>query len=174
MFEPHDEVCRVLDELRRGATPPEIPEEPQLAPETLLEENRDRLAWLEQLLAEMPAGEQRPIALSVAAKAARTAVPRFTEQAADEAAAYVEGYPMPGLPLGDVGDRAARWLAVRYGGTGVRAEIRSRLAALAEAAREEVPAAAAALAALAGEPASADPARDELWLELVRTVVVQR
>jgi hypothetical protein len=161
MLEPDEELERILAE-RRAEVPPGPPPTLEEEDEELeLGELREPLRALEQALAQ-GAGDE--LALAVAAQAVAAAAP-FRERAAEDAAAYVASFPMPGKPLGDVDERAARWLAQRYGTPARRARVRRAVASLADAAPADFPRAAAALAALD---------EDELWSSVARAIVADR
>jgi hypothetical protein len=164
MLEPDEELERILAE-RRAEVPPGPPpalEEDDEDPE--LGEQREPLHALEEALAQGAGDELRELALAVAAQAVATAAP-FRERAAEDAAAYVASFPMPGKPLGDVDERAARWLAERYGTPARRARVARAVAVLADSALPDFPRAAAALAAVD---------EDELWSSVARAIVADR
>jgi len=78
---------------------------------------------------------------------------------------FLANFPPMSLPLGDVDQRAARWLAQLLDSDATRARLRDLLAELAETSREEYPFAAAQLTAwAAGEP-PANPTEDLPWVQ---------
>jgi hypothetical protein len=113
----------------------------------------DQVALLEDELTRARPEERRARALPIAAAA----------------------IPVLDLDEGEVGEAVSRflreesesWLARRLGTDERRRAMRRALGRLADAGSEEFPLATAAVTALLAEPMPADPAEDDLWVNLV-------
>ena len=121
-------------------------------------ETAEGLAWLESLASGLV-----PIAgLDVAATL-------------EYARVYVDNFPAFSRPLGDLDERAARWLAQLLDVGEIRARLRRLLSVLAEAWAEACPQASAQVIRWAEAPVPADPTQDEPWMRallvLARTQV---
>lgn len=113
---------------------------------------------VDEAVRALPEGERRASAVQAAIVARRDAAVR--EQEATEAA---RAHPL---------DRAA---AVRALATDERrAAVRLRLGRLSRLARTSMPELAAELSTLAGEAPPADPAEDDVWLEVARALLDSR
>lgn len=77
---------------------------------------------------------------------------------------FLANFPPMSLPLGDVDQRAARWLAQLLDVGSTRVRLRDLLAELAETSREEYPFAAAQLSGWAAGPPPANPTEDRPWV----------
>jgi hypothetical protein len=88
---------------------------------------------------------------------------------------YVDNFPAFSRPLGDVDERAARWLAQLLDVGEIRARLRRLLSVLAEAWAEACPQASAQVIRWAEAPVPVDPTQDEPWMRallvLARTQV---
>ena len=135
-----------------------------------VQRNQDRVAELEDALAETPRAQHRAMALRLAPLALPAVA--IDDEAAAEAIAET---------LGDVAfDPGAREADFRTSGAEFiralatderRADMRRSLAGLAEVCADDFPRAAAALRELVAEPVPDDPADDELWAHLVTCYV---
>jgi len=134
---------------------------------------RELLKELEELLRQAPSDEARQIVLPVAAAVA-PAMGIDLQQAADEAAAYLESFPVPGRAVVDVADMASRWLALRLASDDRRARLRQGLSLLSQAWSAEFPVASQVLTDLVAEPVPDDPGQDDLWVALARAIVVEQ
>ena len=88
----------------------------------------------------------------------------------DYANVYVANFPPFGLPLGDVDQRAARWLAQLLDTGDVRTTLRKILAELADTWEDIHPRGAAQVRNWAGAPVPSDPTRDAPWLRAMLTL----
>ena len=110
-------------------------------------ESPEGLAWLESLASGLV-----PLAgLDVAATL-------------DYAKVYVDNFPAFSRPLGDVDERAARWLAQLLDVGEIRPRLRTLLSALAAAWEEACPRASAQVIRWAEAPVPVDPTQDEPWM----------
>jgi len=121
-------------------------------------ESAEGLAWLESLTSGLV-----PLAgLDVAATL-------------EYAKVYVDNFPAYSRPLGDVDERAARWLAQLLDVGEIRARLRRLLSVLAEAWAEACPQASAQVIRWAETSVPVDPTQDEPWIRallvLARTQV---
>ena len=121
-------------------------------------ETTEGLAWLESLTSGLV-----PLAgLDVAATL-------------DYARVYMDNFPAFSRPLGDVDERAARWLAQLMDVGEIRGRLRRLLPVLAEAWAEACPRASAQVIRWAEPPVPVDPTQDEPWMRallvLARTQV---
>ena len=85
-------------------------------------------------------------------------------QALAHATTFIENFPIYGLPLGDVDERAGRWLAQLLDTGSIRQDYRAAFAALAGVWVAEHPQAADRARAWAELPRPEDPREDVPWL----------
>ena len=124
---------------------------------------RETLAAFEEWLDGAPGVES---AIPLASGWALSAAGLDLDTAAREARLYIDAYPIEGRVIGDLDARAARWLAARLGQVQAKPAdrlpaVRRSIRALAEAAENEFPQAAASLRGVANEVSD-----DQLWYEL--------
>lgn len=77
---------------------------------------------------------------------------------------FIDNFPIYGLPLGDVDERAANWLAQLLDTGTVRSDYRSLFDALAEAWQGTHPEAASRVRAWVADPMAPDPRQDTAWV----------
>ena len=142
----------------------------RLVAELLQVDTSDLLSVTEELLQESSPDERAGLALPLVAVVAPELDVDLV-QAGDDAAAYLESFPVPGRAVVDLADQAARWLALRLATDERRLRLREALEALATEHAAEYPLTAAALRELLSEPPASDPRQDELWVGLTRAVV---
>lgn len=128
--------------------------------------NYERMAELEQTLAEAPLAAHRRLALPVAA-AASLAADVGDEEAATAIARFVFSLPPDREPARKEFDRQTARLARTLATDKRRRNVRASLAELARISADEFPLASAALEQLLAEPMPKDPAKDDLWVSLV-------
>ena len=87
----------------------------------------------------------------------------------------MDNFPPFSRPLGDVDERAARWLAQLLDVGAIRTTLRTLMVALARAFEELYPSAASQVTRWAEAPLPDDPTQDEPWMRalvvLARTQV---
>jgi len=93
----------------------------------------------------------------------------------DYAKVYMDNFPPFSLPLGDVDERAARWLAQLLDVGAIRTTLRALMVALAGACEESCPRASSQVTRWAEAPVPEDPTQDGPWMRalavLARTQV---
>lgn len=93
----------------------------------------------------------------------------------DYAKVYIDNFPPFSLPLGDVDERAARWLAQLLDVGAIRTTVRALMVALAAACEESYPRASSQVTRWAEAPVPGDPTQDGPWMRalavLARTQV---
>src|SRR5262249_14104864 len=93
----------------------------------------------------------------------------------DYAKVYMDNFPPFSLPLGDVDERAARWLAQLLDVGAIRTTLRGLMVALAGAWEESCPRASSQVTRWAEAPVPEDPTQDGPWMRalavLARTQV---
>jgi hypothetical protein len=77
---------------------------------------------------------------------------------------FLENFPIYGLPLGDVDQRAAAWLAQLLDTASIRRDYRALFRRLADSWNDQYPRAAGQLRDWSAKPAAPDPRQDELWM----------
>jgi len=82
----------------------------------------------------------------------------------DYAKVYMDNFPPFSRPLGDVDERAARWLAQLLDVGAIRTTLRALMVALAGAFEEPYPRASSQVARWAEEPVPDDPTQDRRWM----------
>lgn len=82
----------------------------------------------------------------------------------DYAKVYVDNFPPFSRPLGDVDERAARWLAQLLDVGAIRTTLRTLMVALARACEESYPRASYQLTRWAEAPVPEDPTQDGPWM----------
>ena len=91
------------------------------------------------------------------------------------AGVFIDNFPSFSLPLGDVDERATRWLAQLLDMGTIRPTLRRTLLDLADAWEEGHPRAASRLRSWSDAPPPSDPTQDQPWMQallpLVRTQV---
>lgn len=123
--------------------------------------NYDRMAELEQALADAPPAAHRRLTLSVAA-AASLAADVGDLEAAKAIAHFVFSLPPDPQAAPKKFDRATARLARTLATDERRRNVRASLAELARGSADEFPLATAALERLLAEPVPKDPAKDDL------------
>jgi len=86
------------------------------------------------------------------------------DEALGNAHLFVINFPLPGMALGDVDQRAARWLAQLLDTTAVRRQLRRLLSGLAEVWERDRPGAAAVVRSWSAGDPPADPTQDRPWM----------
>jgi len=130
--------------------------------------NRDheRMAELERALERAPQTRRRHLTLPIAATAS-LAADIGDEEAAKAVAAYALSTAASRRPSRKQRGRATTHLARSLATDERRRAVRAALGELAELSAEEFPLASLALRELLAEPVPDDPAKDELWVNLV-------
>jgi len=128
--------------------------------------NHERMAELERALEHTPRARRRRLTLPIAA-AASLAADVGDEEAAKAVAAYAFSVSASRRPSRKQRDRATARLASSLATNERRRAVRASLAELAELSAEEFPLASLALQELLAEPVPDDPAKDELWVNLL-------
>jgi hypothetical protein len=128
--------------------------------------NYERMAELEQTLAEAPPAAHRHLSLPVAA-AASLAADVGDLEAAKAITEFVVSLPPDPETARKTFDRATARLARTLATDKRRRDVRASLAELARGSAEEFPVASAALERLLAEPIPKDAAKDDLWVSLV-------
>ncbi len=128
--------------------------------------NYERMADLEQALADAPPAAQRRLTLPMAA-AASLAADVGDLEAATAIAEFVVSLPPDPETARKAFDRATARLARRLATDKRRRQVRTSLTELARGSAEEFPVASAALERLLAEPIPKDAAKDDLWVSLV-------
>jgi hypothetical protein len=128
--------------------------------------NYERMAELEQALADAPPAAHRRLTLRVSV-AATLAAGIGDEEAANAIARYVFSLPANAKADSKQLNRANAQLARTLATEGGRRKVRASLAELAQVSADEFPLSSAALQRLLAEPIPKDPAKDELWVRLV-------
>ena len=82
----------------------------------------------------------------------------------DYAKVYVDNFPPFSRPLGDVDERAARWLAQLLDVGAIRTTLRTLMVVLARACEESYPRASSQVARWAEAPVPEDPTQDGPWM----------
>ena len=80
---------------------------------------------------------------------------------------FLENFPIYGLPLGDVDQRAARWLSQLLDTGSIRSDYRDHFRSLAQVWDASYPLAAEQLRSWSAGPPPADPRQDEPWLQVM-------
>jgi hypothetical protein len=128
--------------------------------------NHERVAELERALERAPRTKHRRLTLPIVGVAS-LAADVGDEEAAKAVAEYAFMLSMTRRPSRKHHDRAAARLAVRLATDERRRSVRASLAEVAELSADEFPLASSALQELLSEPFPHDPAKDEIWINLV-------
>jgi len=128
--------------------------------------NHERVAELERALERVPRTKHRRLTLPIAGIAS-LAADVSDEEAAKAVAEYAFTLSTSGRPSRKHHDRAAARLAERLATDERRESVRAALTELADLSADEFPLASSALQELLGEPFPHNPAKDEIWINLV-------